>query len=79
MNLQDFLPYAPVILVVMAFFISYKIFVTPADLTETEKAILKEVENRFATKEIVNALKEDITEVKKKVNDIYDFLIKQGK
>ena len=79
MNLQDFLPYAPIILVVMAFFISYKIFVTPTDLTETEKAILKEVENRFATKEAVNSIKETITDVKKKVDDIYDFLIKQGK
>lgn len=54
-------------------------FVTKYDLAQSEKEIMKEVENKFATKEIVNALKEDITEVRKKVNDIYDFLIKQGK
>lgn len=76
---MDFLAYAPIVLIVMIFFINYKIFVTPAELAKAITSIIEKVENRFATKESVNDLKEDVIEVKTKVNDIYDFLIKQGK
>ena len=71
---------------VILFIISVGIFTTPKQLSETKDKIYSDMETKFkaqeekfATKEIVNALKEDICEVKKKVNDIYEFLIKQGK
>ena len=68
--------YAPVILAVITFAWNYKVFVTPAQLEERHRAIILEVENKYASKETVSALKEDMKEVKKKLSDIYDFLIK---
>lgn len=75
MSLQEFLPYSPILIVVIVFLLSYRIFVTPEQLEKKHRDIIQEIENKFVTKDVVNALKEDIQEVKKKVNDIYDFLL----
>lgn len=72
---MEFMPYAAIVLVVMIFFINYRIFVTPADLAIAIAEVIEKIENKFATKESVSDLKEDVREVKTKVNDIYDFLI----
>lgn len=72
---MEFMPYAAIVLVVMIFFINYRIFVTPADLAVAIAEVIEKIENKFATKESVSDLKEDVREVKTKVNDIYDFLI----
>ena len=67
---------------VILFIVSVGIFTTPKQLSETKDKIYDDIEkkfkaqeDKFATKEIVDTLKADITEVKKKVNDIYDFLL----
>ena len=67
---------------VVLFIVSVGIFTTPKQLSETKDKIyddmdakFKAQEEKFATKEIVDTLKADICEVKKKVNDIYDFLL----
>lgn len=59
-------PYAPYILVVIAFCVSYKIFVTPAELEKKLKDyVLKESHNL-----IIGEIKEDISEIKKSVATI---------
>ena len=70
--MEQYLQYAPIIIVVMGFFIAYKIFVTPADLSETEKSIndrvdekLEKLENKTASKEAVVNLTNEITDMKK--------------
>ena len=71
---------------VILFIVSVGIFTTPKQLSETKDKIYDDMEKRFkdqeckfATKEIVDTLKADITEVKKKVNGIYDFLLENKK
>ena len=67
--------YAPTIIIVVVFLTAYKIFVTPAQLNDKIEKLESKFIDRFASKDVVNALKEDIQEVKKKVNDIYDLLL----
>ena len=71
---------------VILFIISVGIFTTPKQLSDTKDKIYEDMETKFktqeekfATKEIVDTLKADICEVKKKVNDIYDFLLENKK
>lgn len=71
---------------IVLFLVSVGIFTTPKQLSDTKDKIyddmdkkLKAQEEKFATKEIVDTLKADICEVKKKVNDIYDFLLENKK
>ena len=72
---MNYLEFAPVILVVMGFFIAYRIFVTPEYL---QKEIAK-LDERFVRKEVhdlaIQELKDDIAEIKEKVEKIYDKLI----
>lgn len=67
--------YAPIVVLVVVFLLKNKIFVTPEQLEKTHTQILEEVENKFATKEILDTLKEDINELKNKVDKIYDILL----
>ena len=67
---------------IVLFLVSVGIFTTPKQLSDAKDKIyddmekkFKDQECKFATKEIVNNLKEDLLEVKKKVNDIYDLLL----
>ncbi len=74
--MDKFIDYAPVIIVVMGFFIAYKIFVTPQQLNEVFAAFREELDNKFVHKEVhdlaVSELKEDIAEIKEKIDKIYD-------
>lgn len=74
--MDKFIEYAPVIIVVMGFFIAYHIFVTPQQLSEEIKAFEKELDNKFVHKEahdiIIAEMKDDITEIKTKIDIIYN-------
>ena len=67
--------YAPYIIIIVAFLVNYKIFVTPKDLDnelekKLEKYVLKETYNVA-----VNEIKSDIAEMKEKLDRIYEKLI----
>ena len=67
--------YAPYLIIAIAFFTSYKIFVTPKDLEvelekKLEKYVLKETYNVA-----INEIKSDISEMKDKLDRIYEKLI----
>lgn len=79
---KEFIEYAPIILIVTIFLANYKIFVTPTQLSDTEKALkdemdrkLEKQECKFATKEAVTSLKCDFEDVKKKIDKIYDYIL----
>ena len=80
--MEQYLQYAPTIIVVFGFFIAYKIFVTPEDLSKTTKEIndrvdekLEKLENKTASKEAVINLTAEISDMKKKIDKIYDFIL----
>ena len=45
--MSEFLIYAPVVLVIIHFIISWNLFVTPNQMQEERKLLLEEVERRF--------------------------------
>lgn len=65
--------YGGLAVAIILFIVSVGIFTTPKQLSDTKDKIyddidrkLKEQEEKFATKEIVNSLKQDFEDVKKR-------------
>ncbi len=75
--MEMFVNYAPVIVVVLMFLIQERIVVTPEQLEKKHREILNEVEKRFATQNSFEDLKNQFTEMKDKIDKIYDCLILQ--
>ena len=74
-NINNVIYYAPVILVVLTFLIHERIVVTPEQLEKKHREIIKEVECRFATIDSCEDLKDQISDMKDKIDKIYDCLI----
>lgn len=74
--MDKFIEYAPTIIVIMGFFIAYKIFVTPQQLNEELKVFEMDLDKKFVHKEVhdlaISEMKEDIAEIKDKIDKIYD-------
>lgn len=69
--MDNWVQYAPYILMVIVFCVSYNIFVTPKELDKKlEKYVLKET-YLVTTSE----MKSDVSDIKTKVDKIYDKLI----
>lgn len=73
--MEKFITYAPIIIVIMVFLIQQRIIVTPEQLEKKHRYILQDVENRFASLSAVNNLKEQVTDMKEKIDKIYEFII----
>ena len=73
--MDNFLYYAPVIIVVLVFLIQERIVVTPEQLEKKHREILKDVEARFTTIDCHEDLKGQFCEIKDKIDKIYDCLI----
>lgn len=75
---KDFLyKYAPVFLVVVALILQYNLFVTPEKLEQTHREILKEISNVYITKSEFGNVKEQLSDINKKIDKIYDTLINE--
>jgi hypothetical protein len=80
-NLQQ---YAPVIIVVVAFLIQQRIVVTPDQLERKHREILDETDKKLtealktkASNERVDSIASELSEIKGKLNDIYNILIER--
>ena len=73
--MEQFLYYAPIIVVVLVFLIQERIVVTPEQLEKKHREIIKDVEKRFATLNSFEDLKGQFFEMKDKIDKIYDCLI----
>lgn len=67
-----FLQYSPLIVIIMVFFIQQRIVVTPEQLERKHREILEDVEAHFASLSSVKELKEDFSEMKEKIDKIYE-------
>ena len=67
--------YSPVIIVVLVFLIQQRIVVTPEELERKHREILKDIEARFVTLNSYEDLKNQFSEMKEKIDKIYDCLI----
>jgi len=73
--MQTFLDFSPVIIVVLMFLIQQKIVVTPEQLEKKHREILQDVEKRFVTQKSHEDLRSQFSEIKEKIDKIYDCLI----
>ena len=75
---KDFLyKYAPLLILGLAIIFQYNIFVTPAKLEQTHREILSEISQIYITKSEFSIVKEQLADINKKVDKIYDTLINE--
>lgn len=73
--METLLYYSPVIIVVLVFLIQQRIVVTPEQLEIKHREILKDVERKFTTINSFQDLKANFSDMKDKIDKIYDCLI----
>ncbi len=69
--------YAPLLILGLAIVFQYNLFVTPQMLEHTHREILSEISKVYITKSEFGIVKEQLTDINKKVDKIYDTLIKE--
>ncbi len=73
--MEKIIEYSPIIIVVLMFFVQQKIFVTPEQLEKKHREIMEEIEEKFVSIISFKDLKDQFTEVKEKIDKMYDLLI----
>lgn len=73
--MNDLLHYSPIIVAIVVFLIQQRIIVTPEQLERKHREILEDAENKFATLNSVKDLKEQFSDMKEKIDKIYDYII----
>ena len=76
MNLDNFIDFAPIILVVIAFLIQQRLVVTPEQLERTHREILCEVDLRYAKLDTVFDLREQVYDINDKITKLYELVVK---
>ena len=69
------LQYSPIIVVVIMYLLQLRIVVTPEQLEKKHREIIEDVENKFATLNSVKDLKEQMGDMKEKIDRIYECII----
>lgn len=74
--MSNYIQYAVIILVVVGFCVSYKVFITPSQLSEIIENLKKEIKRDYVGKEVhdlvINEMKADVSDIKNKIDKIYD-------
>lgn len=73
--MESLLQYSPILVAVMIFLIQQRIIVTPEQLEKKHREIIGDIEERFVSIHSFNDLKEQFSEMKEKIDRIYDFII----
>ena len=73
--METLLHYSPVIVAVMIFLIQQRIVVTPEQLEKKHREIIEDIEEKFVSIHSFNDLNEQFSEMKDKIDKIYDFII----
>ena len=76
--MELFVEYSPVIMLVLLCVMQFRIFVTPEILEKKHREIIAEVESRFAVRDSVIDLKQQISEIKEKIDKIYNYFLKNS-
>ena len=77
--MEKFIEYAPIIIVIFGFFIAYRVFVTPEQMSEKFISFEQHLENKFVLQQTydvaITEIKTDNKEIKEKLDKIYDKLM----
>lgn len=76
--MEQFMQYSPILIAVMIFLIQHKIVVTPEQLERKHREIIEDVEERFVTINSFHDLKEQFSEMKDKIDKIYEQIMKNN-
>ena len=76
--MEKFIQYSPILIAVMSFLIQQRIVVTPEQLEKKHREIIEDVEERFVTIHSYKDLKEQFSEMKEKIDRIYDCVIQNN-
>ena len=76
--MEQFIQYSPILIAVMIFLIQHKIVVTPEQLERKHREIIEDVEERFVTINSFHDLKERFSEMKDKIDKIYEQIMKNN-
>lgn len=76
--MEQFIQYSPILIAVMIFLIQHKIVVTPEQLERKHREIIEDVEERFVTINSFHDLKEQFSEMKDKIDKIYEQIMKNN-
>lgn len=79
MDKDIILRYLPVVVLSIALIFQYNLFVTPEKLEHTHREILAEVSQAYITKSEFGNMKEQLLDINKKIDKIYDTLINERK
>ncbi|MBQ2871242.1 hypothetical protein IJE86_06040 [bacterium] len=75
MDYQNFVEFAPIVLIIVGFLIQHRLVVTPEQLERTHREILSEVELRYAKQDSVCDLKDQISDINVKITKIYELVV----
>ncbi len=73
--MENLLHYSPILIAVIVFLIQQRIIVTPEQLEKKHREIIEEIEEKFVTINSFKDLKDQFSEVKDKIDKMYDLLI----
>lgn len=73
--MEQLLHYSPILIAVTIYLIQQRIVVTPEQLEKKHREILEDAENKFATLSSVKDLKEQFSDMKEKIDRIYECII----
>ena len=74
MDKELIMRYAPFAFVVIAVILQWNLFVTPETLEIKHREILKDVAERYSTKEQHSDLKQQLNDIQTKVDKMYDIM-----
>lgn len=77
MDKETLIRFSPWLVVAFGFFMSYNIFVTPAELEKTHRTILQEVSEEYATKSENQAIQKQYDNISIKIDKIYDYIMRK--
>lgn len=78
-NLDKFIEFAPIIVVLLCFIYQNNLFVKPEALEKKHREILEDTERKFVTWTAFNSLKEQMDKIEQDVVVIRDHLLEGGK
>ena len=75
MDKESLAKYASFAFVIFAIFFQYNLFVTPQEMEKVHREILEEVSEKYMTRQESLNLKEQLSDMQKNVDKIYDVIL----
>lgn len=74
--MENFVDYAPTIVVIICFLIQQRLIVTPEQLERKHRHILAEADLRYAKLDTLCDLREQVNDIDEKISKLYEAVIK---